>query len=442
MIKAISFLFIFYVANSIFFEQQLSYDLVHLSFYIVIIQPLVFLFFAGKNGLTLLRIFYFFQFIFMGIAPYMQFIGDFVMWGGEPFYEKDYLLFNVLITLVNFLFFVVYYMFNKLTFEKKEEASCMIPEAIKRLPFITKIVLSGLCFICFFLALYINNFSIVSLFLRGGILKETAEVVSSQTLIFSYTSKFIPFFITAFILVFYKQNKLMLAFSFITLLLCAFPFGIARFLTASIYIPLLLIAFPSLLKGIKGILFFILSILLIFPFLEQFRVFKDDLELQFIPDISFFVKGHFDSYQNFLRVFSENITTGGNQLIGVLFFFVPRSIWEDKPVGSGYYVAEELGYTFNNISMNFFGEGFINFGILGVVIFCVLLSLLCAFFDRSFWSEQGVINKPSAIFYLFLIGYLIFVLRGDLLSSFAFFMSALFSFFIVNFLFNTKGRSL
>lgn len=61
---------------------------------------------------------------------------------------------------------------------------------------------------------------------------------------------------------------------------------------------------------------------------------------------------------------AENGTTNGRQLLGCFLFFIPRTIWKTKPIGSGALVAEIIGQEHTNISMPFIGEGLINFGFL------------------------------------------------------------------------------
>jgi hypothetical protein len=143
-----------------------------------------------------------------------------------------------------------------------------------------------------------------------------------------------------------------------------------------------------------------------------------------------FLKADFDSYYNFAIIFSENIVTYGRQLLGVVFFWIPRSVWSNKPVGSGSYIADQLGFEFSNISANFFAEGYINFGLIGILLFAIVLAVLTSFMDA-----KNFFDKSKSIFftmmYLLFIGLLFFILRGDLLSSFAYTIGYSTSVFIV-----------
>ena len=140
---------------------------------------------------------------------------------------------------------------------------------------------------------------------------------------------------------------------------------------------------------------------------------------------------HFDSYISLAYVFENEIITNGRQLLGVLFFWFPRMFWKDKPVGSGAYVAQTTDVMgenneFSNISMNFLGEGYINFGILGVFIFIIVLALFSRKMDKLFWQKyNGDYHNLFAPFYLYSLGILTFVLRGDLMSGLAYSISAM-----------------
>ena len=64
----------------------------------------------------------------------------------------------------------------------------------------------------------------------------------------------------------------------------------------------------------------------------------------------------------------------GKQLLGAMLFFIPRSIWPSKPIGSGATIAIYQRQSFKNISCPIIGEAIINFGIIGVIIFAVAIA--------------------------------------------------------------------
>jgi oligosaccharide repeat unit polymerase len=217
------------------------------------------------------------------------------------------------------------------------------------------------------------------------------------------------------------------------MLLAAPPTGMARFAAASMYLPVSLCLFPALRKKYRFILLFIFSIVVLFPIMNIFRYYSESIS----PNIYDMITEqyntlNFDSYSMFMRVFKDNIITNGEQLLGALLFFVPRSIWPTKPIGSGHYVADIQNLSFANISMPYFGEGYINFGIIGVILFTVLLAYITARVDK--WYLQNVANRNHDIRqipYFMSLGLLFFMLRGDLMSSFAYMCGFLAAYYFI-----------
>lgn len=201
---------------------------------------------------------------------------------------------------------------------------------------------------------------------------------------------------------------------------------------AAMYIPVLLWSFPIFRK--RQVFVFIISIalLVIFPFLNKFRH-VDNInsfeKISFELDFSQFLDMNFDSYSMFMRVLKTDIVTNGNQLLGVIFFWVPRSLWPGKAIGSGAYIAHETHLSFTNLSMPYMGEGYLNFGILGIIIFSVVLAYIFAILDSNYWKYNNENNFSSLKYYL-ILGLVMFIMRGDLLSSFAYTIGYIMSFYL------------
>ncbi|RZQ03953.1 hypothetical protein D8T39_22385, partial [Vibrio vulnificus] len=348
-------LFYLYLCISFFliFSIAQSSLLVNFSFLILTTQTLFLTFYVGGSRLSLIKCYFLFQFLFMSLIPSVEFNLEHVYWGGEPFETESYLYLNIVLFITNFFAVFVYRIswrgVNNVNEDERQHKVSLL--SIIGLVFLSFI---SLCFVY-----YVNNFSVISMFVRAGEFKDTASNSSSVLLIMTYLGKFIPFFCLMAAISVNNKNRLLVCYLFLVLLVCVFPFGNARFLVASVYIPLLIICYPKILKGVKGISLFIFSLLVLFPFFDNFRNLNDNEEINFIPSFDFFLNGHFDSYQSFLRVLENDVVTYGRQLLGVIFFFIPRAVWSDKPSGSGYYISELFNYGFSNISMNYFGEGYI-----------------------------------------------------------------------------------
>ncbi|WP_146115867.1 O-antigen polysaccharide polymerase Wzy [Malikia granosa] len=222
------------------------------------------------------------------------------------------------------------------------------------------------------------------------------------------------------------------SFLFILMLISVFPTGVPRYMVAFAYIPLIIMLVPPMRKSSFFSAALIFSLIFMFPFLDQFRYFSNFSNINLLPSAEFFYAAHFDAYENFASAVEANFVTNGYQLLGSLFFFIPRLFWSSKPVGSGYEMAEQLGYVFNNVSMPLLGEGYVNFGLAGVLIFASITAYYMARIDKYFLNIKFIKSTSyHQILYYFLIGSLFFMLRGDLLSSTAYIIGSLFSWVIV-----------
>ena len=160
------------------------------------------------------------------------------------------------------------------------------------------------------------------------------------------------------------------------------------------------------------------AIFIIFPFLDKFRRFDGFENFSFKINYAFLKQGHFDGYQNFVRVLELDLITSGRQLLGALLFFVPRSLWETKPVGSGSFLGRLLDLEFYGIAMPFIGEGYINFGIAGSILFMFLFGVLLGNLDRVVWKlKRSNETHIFMFYYYFLFGWIFYFMRGDLINA-------------------------
>ncbi len=170
----------------------------------------------------------------------------------------------------------------------------------------------------------------------------------------------------------------------------------------------------------------LVGIVLVFPLISVTR--KSHSFAQLFSHLSLsvvgesFFSGDFDAYTLLaytIKYVREHGITYGRQLAGVLLFWIPRAWWPSKPIGSGYLVAETLQLPWKNISSPLPAEGLINFGLVGVAMFALLWSVVFRFLDLAYWRKKQQ-SIPANPLYPFLLGFTIFQLRGDLLSSTAY----------------------
>ena len=402
---------------------DLRYDLVGLTFTLLFAQSVIFLHFTFSRKAGLLTVYFIFALTFFSLIPWLHYSTNHFIWRTSPITESIHLLVNLLIFLANITTILTYLYCARRT-KKRPPLTALIKN--KKLSAMALLALSSLSFI---LLLYLNSFSITQILFRG-IIEENREIVvesSSLSLLLGMIARLTPVFCFLYAATQIKSSSATKTLLFTLMLLSVFPTGVARYMVAFAYIPLALLFIPTARNAVVFSTSLIFSLIFIFPFLEQFRKFSGISDLTLIPNSDFFYAAHFDAYENFATAVEHDFITFGRQFLGTIFFFIPRTIWPNKPVGSGYEMAESLGYSFNNISMPFLGEGYINFGTAGVFIFAALIGYLMARIDSRFSKNKNEIAPAdySLAVYFFLIGALFFLLRGDLLSSFAYISAGL-----------------
>lgn len=402
---------------------DLKYDLVGATFIILIAQSMLGLSFTLSRCVNLLSIYFIFTLVFFNLMPWLHYSTNHFIWRSTPILDSTYLVVNMVILVANIVLFIVY-----VTCTKSNVPNFHSMTAVKNKT-TTNLILISLSFLSFSLLFYMNDFSILQLLFRG-LVDEQREVViesSSLALLLGLTARLIPVFCFFYAVTQLKGKGAVKLLLFTLMILSVFPTGVARYMAAFAYIPLVLMFIPAMRNASVFSALLLFSLVFVFPFLDQFRYFAGFENLRFLPSAEFFFAAHFDAYENFASAVESNFVSYGYQLMGALLFFVPRVFWSDKPVGSGYEMAEQLGYVFNNISMPFLGEGYVNFGFTGVVLFACLIGYLMAKADGVFTSVSktgGKVNY-SMVTYYFMLGALFFLLRGDLLSSFAYIVAGL-----------------
>lgn len=237
---------------------------------------------------------------------------------------------------------------------------------------------------------------------------------------------------------------------FAQLIVC-FPLGLARFQMGVIYIGLALVVCPFFRKGPWFILMMAFGLVIVFPLLDVFRslaIGEVNIGQAFVQVVTSLTddltEGHYDAYTMFMLIQEYTADAGfsyGEQLLGVVLFWVPRVFWQGKPVGSGQTAAEFFKWDFTNLSCPLPAEGFVNFGIPGLILFAVAFALIVRALDRAFWKGKGEFIK---FVYPFMVPFVFFLMRGDLLSSFAYllgFAVTLWGMFLVNLFFIRMKRN-
>lgn len=416
--------------------------LVIFSFFLNGILFLFGLLHKNKIGYSLKDVVNIFLFIFMFLTPFIQYLNGVYPWW------STYLLSDSLIVITN-IYVLLFYLIFLTSYKLRSDGIIFLKTSNTFTPIKS---ITNTLNILFILTLFSTIFIIQNIGLLNLFSRSTYNLnLSSQSLVLivSNTFRSISVFYVAFNILYFKKNKKFYKlFPFIIgsvlMLLVNFPLSTARFWTATIFIGYLIIYLRKIDNSyfFRAILFF--GLFLIFPILNIFRQFSfqngDNFEV-YVPNLIYdFLQGDFDSFSMLTRAIYHIQNYGisyGRQLLGNFFFFVPRSLWLNKPIGTGAFIANFLGWEFNNVSMPFIGEGIINFGFLGMVFFAFILGKVLAKFDLLY--TKIVQKNYSSYSYLeiifpFSLGFLFFILRGDLLSSLSFFLGFMLPIWILIFL--------
>jgi hypothetical protein len=377
---------------------------------------------------SLFKIVFIFIFIFFGIAPLMNEVNNNVISGGE-FDILDKIKTNFII-LIGMLFFIYG---GSLKINAFDRIVNSLPD-IKKLNIFFYFLFGLIAFII----LYRWNFDINALLFwstRGGdaYFHEVFDISRDgriNFLIYSRVIRPMPIVLLVIFIYFYKKNKkfsthnqklkslIMLFFLTILSVFLVSPTAIARWQSATLYIPFLIIFTRIWEKPYMMQASLLGGLYIAFPFLDKFRSFTSWNQFDFKINYDWMQGLHFDAYQNFVRVIEINWITYGNQLLGALLFFIPRSLWVEKPIGSGSNLAIIMDYKFGGISMPFIAEGYVNFGLFGSLFFMLFLGIILGNLDRVAWKLMKAKNDCLFLYYYyFLFGITFFTMRGDLING-------------------------
>ncbi|WP_345774082.1 oligosaccharide repeat unit polymerase [Paenibacillus sp. H1-7] len=386
-----------------------------------------------KYEFSLYKIHGYFFLIFMFLAPLYQYSIQSFPWGGIM---EDELIIkvNILIICWQFIYIISYLLTSKV---KHEGVSLPVNNMVILVGFLFTIVSSVIT--------VITVGGISNLFSRV----DTYQMVNqTETLFLSKSVRPIPIIYLGYLYTLIsncdKKNEKMLRVLFYLVLIIGiatnFPTAVSRYHAAAVYIGIILIFIK---RKLSFDILFLTGFIFVFPTLELFRHSSlmevlDNFSWQIID----FSTAHFDAYSMILRVviyISNEGITYGKQLLGAILFFVPRTMWPSKPVGTGMFVGESLGLPFLNISAPIVSEGIINFGLIATFWVPVFIGYFTKKIDSRYWLFSSTARYIN-VYYVFLIGFFFFILRGDFLSSYSYTVAFLFP-LVVLFVFS-KVKSL
>jgi oligosaccharide repeat unit polymerase len=211
---------------------------------------------------------------------------------------------------------------------------------------------------------------------------------------------------------------------FIINIVASNPFSSARYWLGTVVFSIMFVLIKLNKRTIPLVVaMFVLIMLFVFPYSDIFRHSKDSIEIDTVDiNTTLTQDGDFDAFQQLLNTKKYTEVEGfayGEQLVGTFLFWVPRSIWDNKPIGTGEMVAQSMGYKFTNLSAPLWAEFYVNFGIIGVLSLFTLYGWLSAKLQRNYIDSRNLpIVNFSNVFVPIYSAYQIFLLRGELLGTF------------------------
>ncbi len=210
-----------------------------------------------------------------------------------------------------------------------------------------------------------------------------------------------------------------------------------------VYLGLIFVVFESKLRSInRRLLLLVGSMVLIFPAITVLT----HSRRQFLHGVKFdavvgtlkdhYLSVNYDAWANTYTIVEMVNRQGigwGRQLLGDFLFFVPSSIWHTKPVATGVAIGNFLimhysGW-FTNLSAPLVGEGYIDFGVAGVVLYGAALAILVAWLNRLARDSGKWVSFPVAIYASL---FLMLALRGSLMIVFAYATGAVLAFLLAS----------
>lgn len=185
-------------------------------------------------------------------------------------------------------------------------------------------------------------------------------------------------------------------------------------------------------------LIYVLASLILFPFLatillikrvmkfESTNIFDIFLYLYETLTLGDIIEGmsdgveFFQSYLIGLSVIDDNFIHPSSGIIRIFFLWIPRTLWQDKPESISRIIAKEYVpeayYAGGGQTAGPIGDAFINAGVLGVIIFWILVGFYSSrsysFLKRNCYLPSSPYKVYIWLIYFNFLSYLVYVMRG------------------------------
>ena len=175
---------------------------------------------------------------------------------------------------------------------------------------------------------------------------------------------------------------------------------------------------PTFVRGV--IVGLLLAGVVVFPYLDYFR-YTDHQGGQAGPLTELVQKTDYDSMaqiQNGVLFAKERGHTDGGQMLGAALFWVPRTVWANKPEDTGTVLANFINFPNTNLSAPLWVESWLDFSWVGLIGVLGSLGYVSRRLDLYFQAARKSGRRSMILLVVpVLAGYQVLVLRGSLLQS-------------------------
>lgn len=371
--------------------------------------------FAGSRPLAPVNLtFWIFTYVFFGVTPYFQAVTG--LWPWLDTYSDERVGAAYMIVVLGLAAYSGGRSLHKLV----RQGGAAVQAA--RLPVVSNTLLLLLCLTSLAMVPLMGGLGTV-LGTRGDVAAAGADLEKTSTLIYSSLMRVPAFTALALYLASARRSRLMIVVLLATNLVTNFPLALPRFWLGAICITALLIVLQRARNSAwKWTIGLVALLLVAFPYADFTRNRTDEGYNFTVAPLGqvYSSKGDYDVLQmtvNIVRDVDRYGTSLGQNIAGAVLFFVPRTAWEAKPYGTGQTVATRAGYRFTNLSAPLWGEAYMAFGYVGVVLLLGLYGWMSSVLDRSYGTGAG---SWAFLMAAFAGGFNITLLRGDLQNAIAY----------------------
>jgi hypothetical protein len=163
----------------------------------------------------------------------------------------------------------------------------------------------------------------------------------------------------------------------------------------------------------------IFAFLFVFPLLNVFRYSDSELTQRQSFFTEYIGNPDYDAFWQIANAYSyvvDGLVVPMRQLLGSLLFWVPRSLWSDKPTDTGILLANYRGYSFSNLSAPMWAELLVNGGVIAVIVGFFFIGIALASLDARMATAHehggwwGLVGSVLPVYTLILW-------RGSLLQA-------------------------